>query len=158
MTITPEQVAHAMGAHRADNPPMPVRVHNLADVLLTARATWRQPTVPVLLEPKPIRYDDPDWQTTMTTANTGWAAANAGRAENPLRHLAHALLKFADQLDADGHVPLGVNITTAYESGDGALGFFDERLAAAVTVTVRGVRRAWIDQAIAAAAAVLEDK
>lgn len=131
-------------AHRDyAQPPAPVRGLERADVILTGRTTWAQ-TVPDQLEDATTRFGEipTEAEVYQNIANQAVAVAN------PVRELALALTRFADQLDRQGVVPLGIHVCTEHLQ-PATMMYWDyaqvPRVAHVVT-TVRGVRREWIEQ------------
>lgn len=126
-------------------PPVPVDgITREADAVLTARSFWMQPIAP--------REEQDPFASRMTAGGvveTGAArrvARAVSKTPNPLRELAASLLEFAAQLDANGLVPVGINVHTGYQFAD----FFTQSQGqrAVVATTVRGVRREWVTEAL----------
>lgn len=122
-------------ANQYDRPPVPVPlVLHFVDRVATMRTGWIQQ-----VGPTPER--DP-----RETATAGDVRRRAGEMPNPLRALAAHLLEFADQCDAHGLTPLGVNVQTDYESTHAAYlrGSDTASNAAQVHVSARCVATEWI--------------
>lgn len=122
---------------RHNTPPMPLRYHveYIADVTLTARTTWIQQQADVVVE----------YGTVPTNAGVADEIVKTG---NPVTDLRDALDAFATRLDEDGIIPLGITLVTDHSS-TAMFSMDDRRRSAHVTVTVRGVRKAWVDEALA---------
>lgn len=146
--VTEEQrtrlVEMATTAHRRYNaPPIPVgRLEEIADGIHSARFSWTQP----LSEPADI--------AGASTAEEGCRRiAEAARATpNPLRDLAAELARYADALDRQGIVPLGVHLCTVHnpDPRSFAASWDGGPVVATVVTTVRGVSREWVDRTSAA--------
>lgn len=128
-------------AHRRYNqPPNPVLfLDRFVDASHTSRFTWTQPASGVSRRTEGSNVDEVRRIAAETTRAT----------PNPLRELAAALLTYADLLDRQGVVPLGVHMCTTYQSLPEHRMYLDDNAeVAAVTTTVRGVSREWVDHTL----------
>jgi hypothetical protein len=130
------------GAHRHfAAPPVPIRCIDRADMVITSRTTWTQTAPERTLIENGIAMDDTEIQRVI--------AQEAAATPNPIRDLIALLTRFADQLDAQGVVPLGIHVCTAHVGEPGAYAYsYEPRPIAQVITTIRGVRREWIEQGL----------
>lgn len=120
-------------------PPTPIRGLEYVDVVLTGRRTWRQPA------PDQLTANSHEGRMLEPDQLQRVVAADAAKVTNPVRDLAAALVEFADQLDSQGVVPLGIHVCTAHSQSPSQF-YWDTGHVAQVVTTVRGVRREWLDQ------------
>lgn len=122
-----------------DRPPLPLSgVSATTDLLITARTVWQQDRIvsAEISRPTaaPLEEDDPI------------VRADVRNTPNPLRALAADLLRFADQCEQHGLVPLGINVQTDYTYDWRPQVAYAERhkdRLAAVHVSVRCVSARW---------------
>lgn len=143
--LTPEQAANRIERMEQSHalPPTPINgVHTQADMVLTARSTWTQSTPPTV-EHKRYPFTEEEIARSLAEFKQDVARRVSG-APNPLRELAAALLEFADRLDANGVIPVGINVRTQHRLFDFTA--VREDALAVVETSILGVRREWVEQ------------
>ncbi|HEX3781681.1 MAG TPA: hypothetical protein VHX38_18620 [Pseudonocardiaceae bacterium] len=128
------------GAHQNfAAPPVPIHRIDRADMVITSRTTWTQTAPEHTVVDNGIVMDDTEIHRVI--------AREASATPNPIRDLAAVLTRFADQLDTQGVVPLGIHVCTAHVPDHSTFAYsYEPRLIAQVVTTIRGVRREWIEQ------------